>query len=139
MRKGLLYIDSNIFLHAIIYDLQTIAEARNSKDLLLKIARGEVEAYTATITWDEIAWILRKIFDHEFSIEQSKKFLIFPNLRLLAVKKSTVLKAQELVEKHMVKPRDAIHAAAALENRIETFVSYDKDFDRISEVRRIEP
>jgi len=135
----LLYIDSNVFVYPVIYDPEVIGEAKKSKDFLLKIALGKVEAYTATVTWDEVAWVVRKVFGFEFSADESKKFLSFPNLRLLGVKKSTVFRAQELVEKYRMKPRDAIHAAVALENKITTIVSYDKDFDEMNEIRRIEP
>lgn len=139
MRKDLLYIDSNVFVYPVIYNLQVVDEAKKSKDFLLEIALGKVEAYTATVTWDEVAWVVRKVFGFEFSAEESKKFLSFPNLRLLGVKKSTVFRAQELVEKYRMRPRDAIHAAVALENKITTIVSYDKDFDEMKEIRRIEP
>ncbi|MEM3697260.1 MAG: type II toxin-antitoxin system VapC family toxin [Candidatus Bathyarchaeia archaeon] len=135
----MLYIDSNVFLYPIIYDSEVIIEAKKSKDFLLKIAQGTVEACTATITWDEIAWIIRKIFGFEPSAEESKKFLAFPNLKLLGVKKSTVFKAQEIMEKYKIKPRDAIHAAAALENNIGDIVSYDKDFEEVEGLKRIEP
>jgi len=139
LRKDLLYVDSNVFVYPVIYNLQVVDEAKKSKDLLLEIALGKVEAYTATVTWDEVAWVVRKVFGFEFSAEESKKFLSFPNLRLLGVKKSTVFRAQELVEKYRMRPRDAIHAAVALENKITTIVSYDKDFDEMKEIRRIEP
>jgi len=135
----LLYVDSNVFVYPVIYNPEVIGEAKKSKDFLLKIASGKVEAYTATVTWDEVAWVVRKVFGFEFSADESKKFLSFPNLRLLGVKKSTVFRAQELVEKYRMKPRDAIHAAVALENKITTIVSYDKDFDEMNEIRRIEP
>jgi predicted nucleic acid-binding protein len=82
--------------------------------------------------------VTRKVFGFEFSAEESKKFLNFPNLRLLGVKKSTIFKAQDLAEKYRLTPRDAIHAATALENKITTTVSYDKDFDEINEIKRIE-
>ena len=62
LRRGLLYVDSNIFLYPIIYKLEAVEEARESKDFLLKISEGLVEACTATITWDEIVWVVRKIF-----------------------------------------------------------------------------
>lgn len=139
MRKDLLYIDSNVLVYPLIYDPEVVGEAKKSKDFLLKIASGKVEAYTATVTWDEVAWVVRKVFGFEFSADEGKKFLSFPNLRLLGVKKSTVFRAQDLMEKYRMRPRDAIHAAVALENKITTIVSYDKDFDDINEVRRIEP
>ena len=43
------------------------------------------------------------------------------------------------MEEYKLRPRDAVHAAAALENKITTIVSYDKDFDLIHEIKRIEP
>ena len=139
LRRGSLYVDSSIFLYPIIYKLEAVEEARESKNFLLKISEGLVEACTATITWDEIVWVVRKIFGLKPSIELGRKFLEFPNLKLLNVKRSIVLRAQGLMEKYEIKPRDAIHAATALENGIETIVSYDRDFDKLEEIKRLDP
>ena len=135
----MLYIDSNIFLYPTIYKLETVEEARESKDFLLKISEGLVEACTATITWDEVVWVVRKMFGLKPSIELGRKLLEFPNLKLLNVKRSVVLRAQRLMEKYKIKPRDAIHAATALENGIETIISYNRDFDKLEEIKRIDP
>jgi len=43
------------------------------------------------------------------------------------------------MENYRIKPRDAIHAATALENKITNIVSYDKDFDELKEIKRTEP
>ncbi|MBO3754633.1 MAG: PIN domain-containing protein [Candidatus Brockarchaeota archaeon] len=58
---------------------------------------------------------------------QGRKFLDFPNLKILPVKKTTAMKAQDLTEEYELKPRDALQAAIALENKITTIVSYDED------------
>jgi len=50
LRRDSLYVDSNIFLYPIIYKLEAVEEARKSKNFLLKISEGLVEACTATIT-----------------------------------------------------------------------------------------
>jgi len=139
LRRGLLYVDSNIFLYPVIYKPETVKEARESKNFLLKISEGFVEACTATITWDEVVWVVRKIFGLKPSIELGRKLLEFPNLKLLNVKRSVVLRAQKLMEKYGIKPRDAIHAATALENGVETIVSYDRDFDKLEEIKRLDP
>lgn len=133
------YIDSNIFIYPIIYDEKSIIEAKKCRELLLKIASGNLEACTSYITWDEVVWIVRKLFDVNVSIHQGRIFLSFPNIRLLTIKRTTILKAQEIVEKHRLTPRDAIHAATAIENNINTIISYDKDFDNLDTVKRIEP
>ena len=115
----MLYVDSNIFLYPVIYKLETVEEARESRDFLLKISEGLIEACTATIIWDEVVWVVRKVFGLKPSIELGRRFLEFPNLKLLSVKRSVILRAQRLMEKYKIKPRDAIHAATALENNID--------------------
>jgi len=135
----LLYIDSNVFIYPIIYNETAILESKNCKNFLLKIASGEIEAYTSLITWDEVTWIVGRILGVEASLDQGRKFLRFPNLKFLGVRRTTILKAQEIMEKYRLKPRDAIHAATAIESKITTIVSYDRDFDSIGELRRIEP
>lgn len=133
------YIDSNIFISPIIYDQEVVQEAKRSRNFLLEIALGRVQGYTSTLTWDEMTWVVRKLLGLDISLTQGRKFLIFPNLKFLAIRKTTVLKAQELMEKYKMRPRDALHIASALENRITTIVSYDEDFDQVKEIKRIEP
>ena len=41
--------------------------------------------------------------------------------------------------KYNFRPRDAIHVACTLENSAELICSFDKDFDEIKEIKRIEP
>ncbi|MCS7113406.1 MAG: hypothetical protein NZ955_05560 [Candidatus Bathyarchaeota archaeon] len=55
------YVDSNIFIHPIIYDEAAIPEARRCREFLLKIAFGDIEAYTSLATWDEVTWVVRRI------------------------------------------------------------------------------
>lgn len=43
------------------------------------------------------------------------------------------------MEKYKLRPRDAIHASVALENKISTLVSFDRDFDLVGEIKRVEP
>jgi len=51
---------------------------------------------------DVVVWVIRRLFGIENSVDGGKKFLGFPNLRVLEVRRSTVFKAQELVEEYRV-------------------------------------
>ena len=135
----MLYIDSNIFIYPIIYDQTAVHEARRSREFLLEVAHGKVEAYTSPLVWDEVTWIVRRLLGADISMTQGRRLLRFPNLKILTIRNTTVLKAQEIMERYRLKPRDALHAATALENKIATIVSYDKDFDKIGMIKRIEP
>ena len=135
----MLYVDSNVFIYPVIYDPSSVEEARRSRRFLVRIASGEVKACTSVLTWDEVSWVVRRVLGVEPSLKLSRLFLTFPNLKLLSVKELTILRAQELMERYKIKPRDAIHIATALENGVLTLVSYDRDFDVVGDIRRVEP
>jgi len=48
--------------------------------------------------------------------------------------------ARLLMDKHSsIMARDALHAAVVLEHSLDAICSFDRDFDRIRSIRRIEP
>jgi predicted nucleic acid-binding protein len=63
-------------------------------------------------------------------------------LDILPVDKAEVEKMIELAAKYEnehITPRDIVHAAVMLTNDIKNIISVDRDFDRISEIKRIDP
>ena len=44
------YVDSSIFLYPAIYDVEAIPKARRCRDFLVRMASGEVKAYTSLLT-----------------------------------------------------------------------------------------
>lgn len=139
LSRRLLYVDSNIFIYPAIYDPDAIPEAARAKVKLHEIASGSIEACTSTLTWDEITWVVRRLFSSEKAAEQGASFLKLPNLRLLKVDLEVVSQAQTLLEKYCLKPRDAIHAATAIRNGIDKILSYDEDFDILPNLVRVSP
>jgi hypothetical protein len=137
--RNSLYIDSNIFIYPAIYDSNAIQEAAKSKAKLLEIASGSIEGYTSTLTWDEVTWVVRRLFGVKQASAQGASFLKFPNLTLLRADSEVLSQAQSIIEEFDVKPRDAIHAASAMLNGIDKILSYDKDFDAIPTLSRIVP
>jgi len=137
--KRLLYIDSNVFIYPVIYDPDAIPEAARARARLREIVSGSIEACTSTLTWDEVAWVTRRFFGAQRAATQGASFLGLPNLRLLKVDLEIISKAQTLLERYDLKPRDAIHAATAMKNGIEKILSYDEDFDMLPNLTRISP
>ena len=136
--KKPLYVDSNVFIYHAIYDPRSIAEA-SAMARLNEIASGTVEARTSTLTWDEVTWVVRRLFDAKKAAAQGASFLRLPNLKLLKVDYETISEAQSIVESYDLKPRDAIHAATALRKDIHRILSFDHDFDGIPSLTRIIP
>jgi len=133
------YIDTNIFLNPILYDINKNQEAKKSKNFLEEIITNKKIGLTSVLTWDEFVWIVRKTLGIHIAIEKGKKFLVFPNLRIVKISLTTINRAQDLISNYHIQPRNAIHAASALENKINKIISFDDDFDIINEIERNEP
>lgn len=127
------YIDANVFIQAILRG------DNKSKKVLQKIIRKEIDGITTILSWDELVYVLGKFINKDIAVIEGKKFLIFPNLIFVDAKKETIMKAQKLVEEYDLKPRDAIHAATAINLNIREIISEDDDFDKIKELKRISP
>lgn len=131
------YVDSNVFIYPVVADATTEAKSASSKKILLQIAKGTLDAATCYLTWDETVWVLKKFLGRNLAVTEGKRFLEFPNLKFLKVDGPIISRAQELITKYEIKPRDAIHAACALENGIKEIISSDPDFDDIKELKRM--
>ena len=88
------YTDANVFIQAILRD------DNNSKKVLQKIIRKEIDGITSILSWDELVYILEKFINKDIAVIEGKKFLIFPNLTFIDAKKETIMKAQKLVEEY---------------------------------------
>jgi len=130
----MIYLDANIFLYP--------HSGKGPKsdaciEILRKLSENKIDAGTSTLTWDEVHYALRKMLGKEKAIEQSKLFLETPNLRFIRVDEEIINKAQEMIEKYGLNPRDAIHAVTAIINKADGIITDDSDFDRVKEIKRI--
>jgi len=131
------YLDSNVFIYPVIYETGSEPKAKRAKEILLSVESGELAAYTSTLTWDEVVWVISRTMGRSEGTSQGKKLLGFPNLTFIAADGIILGRAQRLIEKQKINPRDAIHVASALEKKILEIVSDDSELDMIKEIRRI--
>jgi predicted nucleic acid-binding protein len=130
------YIDSNIFIYPILYEEEQEPKVKQAKQILHSIASGELQAFTSTLTWDEVVWIVRKTMGREESINQGKKLLGFLNLSWIIIDENILSQAQGLIAKYALRPRDSIHIASALSRQIKVIISDDEDIDQVKEIKR---
>jgi len=128
------YLDANVFIYAAVSSDERAAAA---KKILAKAASGELAAATSCLTWDEVVWAIGKVAAKDEAAEEGRNILTFPGIRLLNVDSNIVARAQKMVEAYGLDPRDAIHAACALENGISELISDDAHFDKVKELKRI--
>lgn len=130
------YVDSNVFIYPVLYTKDMDPRVRKADEILIRIAKGEMLAYTATLTWDEVVWTIRKNMGKSEAINQGQKLLGFTNLQFINVDENILSQAQMLISTYHLKPRDAVHAAAAISRKLGTIISDDQDFDELKEIKR---
>jgi len=57
--KGTFYIDSNVFLYPILYN--DLKESETAREILSEIELKNIQAYTSTLTWDEVYYVVERI------------------------------------------------------------------------------
>ena len=72
----------------------------------------------------------------EAGIRAGAAFLKLQNLSLLTVGLPVMLRAQELVDRYQLKPRDAIHVSTALTAGEREIISEDTELDVVREIIR---
>jgi uncharacterized protein len=130
------YIDSNVFIYPVIYQTEAQQKAKKAKEILHKIENGELSAYTSTLTWDEVVWVVSRVMGRNDGIAQGRKLLGFPNLKFINPDENVLTQAQTLIDKYKLSPRDSIHVASALVRNIKAVISDDTDFDQVQEIKR---
>jgi len=129
-------VDANIFMYAAGADHPHKAP---SASFLLRIARGELEAFVDAEALQEILHRYRAMgrwADGRRVYESARRIVPLT----LPIDIELVDAARDLLDSYGgLTARDAIHAAVALQSGAEAICSYDRDFDCVAGLRRIEP
>jgi len=135
MKDNRYFIDTNVFLRAIVKDDTKIA--RNCECLFKKIKQGEIKASTSSLILAEIQWTLKSFY----KVEKKDSIMILDGIvrlkNLRIENKENSLKAIELYKKYNIKFIDTLIASQAdVLNKKLTIISFDKDFDKIKVLRK---
>jgi predicted nucleic acid-binding protein len=134
----LYFIDTNIFLRTLV--LENPQMTRESAAVLRLIKNGVIKAYTNDLVIAEINWVLRQVYltSKEQRIKSIKGIIKLKNLKI--VTETDFLLGLNLYEQYNIKFIDALIAANRLiQKRQAIIVSYNKDFDKIKGIKRLEP
>jgi uncharacterized protein len=132
----MMLVDANILMYA--------AGALHSNKgpsarLLDRVARGDVAATINAETLQEILHRYRAINrwrDGRVLYDLARQ--VFPSV--LPVSSDILDRARELLDHHpTLMARDALHAAVVMHEGLEVICSYDRDFDVIPGITRVEP
>jgi len=123
------YLDSNVFVYAALYEGD---KADGARRLLRETVEGDREAVTASLTLDEVTYILAREETRESALRQAERVLGFANLRVVSVGAEVARDALGAMREHEgLSPRDAFHLAAAEKADADVLVTDDSDFDEV--------
>ena len=135
------FLDTNIIVRYLTRDDEAKAEA--CYELFQRVQRGEEELFTSEAIVTEVAYVLSSPrAPYRLSHEEIRARLL-PILTLRGVRlpqKQVYLRALDLYALYPVLDFEDALAVAHMEHRgLTEIVSYDRDFDRITGLQRVEP
>ena len=128
------YIDANVFILAALNQGE---DGSKAKLFLRYISEKKLRVYTCTLTFDEFSYKVLKSKEKKEAHRLITAFFNLPFLTFIDVTTQLTWKAFDLIKQYNLDPRDAIHAASAIQAGIKIIVSEDKDFGKVKELKRI--
>jgi len=105
--------------------------------ILERIERHELEIFTSVEVIQELFYRYAHIGRKQEGVILAKSVMSF--VPLLPVDDAIMESALDLFERYDIDPRDALHAAVALNFGITLILSSDQHFDQVKEVQRVDP
>ncbi len=127
----MLYLDANIFIYSAINTEELGDKARL---LLERIQQGHETAVTSALTYDEVFWVIKK-HSVPLALETCEAMLNFPNLEIIAADRELALSALRLIREVHLAPREALHAATAIAEKVDYVVTTDAHFGKIKQLK----
>jgi predicted nucleic acid-binding protein len=133
------FVDANIFIRHLTGDDPEKAEACFA--LFQKAEHDEVELATTEAVIAEVVYVLSSKQLYKLPRERIRT-LLYPLLSLPGLKLSPrrlYLRALDLYATHPIDFEDAIMVARMQRDGVEEVLSYDRDFDQVEGITRLEP
>jgi len=133
------FVDTNVFLRFLTRDDED--KAHRCKALLFAASEEKIRLYTTELVIAEIVWVLQSPKTYALSPREIRDILLpLINIKnLFMPDKAKHTEALDLYVKTEIDYIDAYHAIILKSKKIATVYSYDKHFDLLSGLKRIEP
>jgi predicted nucleic-acid-binding protein len=131
------FVDTNVFLRFLVNDLPE--QADHCEAIFRKAVTGEEALYTTDMVVAEIIWVLESYYDLPRIEVRSKVEKILNTQNLTCDNKETIIHALNLYDEKNIDYIDAYNACILKLKGIGEVYSYDKHYDRMSWLKRIEP
>ena len=133
------FLDSNVILRYLTRDDPKKAE--DCYELFQKVKRGEIELTTCEVVIAEVVYVLSSHSLYNLPRDQICSLLL-PIINLYGLKipqKRLYIRALDMYASKNIDFEDALSFAHMEKRQIKEIYSYDSDFDKLEELRRLEP
>jgi len=133
------FIDADIIVRLLSGD-DPAKQARAAR-LFEAIETGRIRAGTPATTIADVVYVLTSPRLYRLSRAEAAA-LVIPIVRLLdyaPTERAAIIRALELHAAANIDFGDALIASAMLEDGVDTLYSYDRDYDQLEGIHRIEP
>ena len=135
--KPTYFIDSTTLIHAIDKNSEYHDECLK---VITRAAKGQINTATSLETLEETLFILSKLTTTTTALRATRDILKMTKIGKFEMNQTILEQALEIIETTPLKrPKDAINVATMLEHDIQTIISEDKDYDKVSLIQRIHP
>lgn len=134
------FIDTNILIRHLTLD--DAKKARACYELLQKAQRNEISLTTAEAVITEVVYVLSSSRQIYHLPPEKIRELLYPILSLPGLKipnRKTYLRALDLYATYPLDFEDAVVVAHMERQKIKEVYSYDRGFDQVPGIKRIEP
>ena len=131
------FVDTNIFLRFLVNDIPRQADA--CETIFRKAVAGEEALYTTDMVIAEIVWVLESYYELSSSEIRTKVEKILNTPNLACDNKEAIIRALALYDEKRIAYIDAYNSCIIQLKGISEVYSYDKHYDRVTWLKRIEP
>jgi len=131
------FLDTNIFIRFLTDDVHEKADA--CEDIFKKAVEKQETLFTTDLVIAEIVWVLESFYKLQKNEVQDKVEKILNTPNLTCPHKDLILSALILYSEKNIDYINAYNALILKEYGIEELYSYDKHYDRIDWLTRLEP
>ena len=133
------FLDANVILRYLTRDDPKKAE--NCYELFQKVKRGEIELTTCEAVIAEVVYVLSSHSLYNLPRDEVCSLLL-PIINLYGLKipqKRLYIRALDIYASKNIDFEDALSFVHMEKRQIKEIYSYDSDFDKLEELRRLEP
>lgn len=141
MSASLRFVDTSVFVHAYLKPKRVLKPSEvlikeAARKIVTRINRGE-RVFTTVVHFGEMANILEDYLSVSDALNVERALCLRENVEIVTVTHEDYVAALDAAENEMVGLNDALALVAMKKHGVDELYSFDRDFDRLKNVKRL--